>query len=145
VAREVKVSGRTVYLPDREEWEETPTLWRCPSCGVETTCRERAEKLGHSRPPHKIGLCVTKMEPVKPEETPTKPTPRAGPYALTVEVSGFVEHELYEGPPGLGYGVSDVVSGQIQCSSCGAPRDNAPGLDHWVVAPGGWRRCGEWR
>lgn len=25
MAREVKVSGRTVYLPDREEWEETPT------------------------------------------------------------------------------------------------------------------------
>jgi hypothetical protein len=99
VAREVKISGRTVYLTDRDEWEETPT----------------------------------------------EPAPRAGPYALTVEVSGFVDHELYEGPPGLGYGVSDVVSGQIQCSSCGAPRDNAPGLDHWVVAPGGWRRCGEWR
>lgn len=25
MAREVKLSGRTVYLPDREEWEETPT------------------------------------------------------------------------------------------------------------------------
>lgn len=25
MAREVKVSGRIVYLPDREEWEETPT------------------------------------------------------------------------------------------------------------------------
>lgn len=79
MAREVKSSGRTIYLPDREEWEEVPTLWRCPSCGVETTCREIAEKLGHSRPPHKIGLCVTKMEPVKPEE------PRAGPYALGFE------------------------------------------------------------
>ena len=47
MAREVRVSGRTVYLPDRDEWEETPT----------------------------------------------EPAPRAGPYALGFEVSGFVTHE----------------------------------------------------
>ena len=50
MAREVKISGRTVYLTDRDEWEETPT----------------------------------------------EPAPRAGPYALGFEVSGFVEHERYE-------------------------------------------------
>lgn len=122
MAREVKTSGRTVYLPDREEWEEVPTLWRCPSCGVETTCRERAEKLGHSRPPHKIGLCFTKMEPVKPEE------PRAGPYALTADVSGFVEHES-------------------QCSGCGETWKAGQLREryHYAPAPGGWRKCGEWR
>lgn len=82
VAREVKVSGRTVYLPDRDEWEETPT----------------------------------------------EPAPRAGPYALAVEVSGFVTHE-------------------IRCSGCGmiaASRDMG-GPYHYVPAPGGWRKCGEWR
>ena len=83
MAREVKSSGRTIYLPDRDEWEETPT----------------------------------------------EPAPRMGPYALTVE----------------SFGVSDVVSGQIKCSCCGAPRDKAPGPDHWVPALGGWRKCGEWR
>lgn len=129
MAREVRLSGRTVYLPDHEEWEEVPTLWRCPSCGVETTCRDRAEKLGHSRPPHKIGLCFTKMEPVKPEETPTEPVPRAGPYALGhLEVSGFVEHEP-------------------RCSGCGEPWKAGQLREryHFVAAPGGWRKCGEWR
>jgi hypothetical protein len=83
MAREVRVSGRTVYLPDREEWEETPT----------------------------------------------EPAPRAGPYALTVEVSGFVEHER-------------------RCSGCGeAPPSTLeyPSQHHFVPAPGGWRKCGEWR
>jgi hypothetical protein len=127
MAREVKVSGRTVYLPDRDEWEPVPTLWRCPSCGVETKSQERAEKLGHRRPPHKIGMCFTKMEMVKPEE------PRAGPYALvSFDVSGFVEHE-------------------IRCSGCGKiatgpdATPTSPGRYHYVPAPGGWRRCGEWR
>jgi len=167
VAREVKTSGRTVYLPDREEWEETPTLWRCPSCGVKTTSRERAEKLGHSRPSHKIGLCFTKMEPVKPEaeicwaqtseailpplmkkpgpptETlapdrvwfeawgpkPTEPAPSAGPWPIgPFEVSGFVEHEP-------------------RCSGCGEPWKAGQLREryHYVPAPGGWRKCGEWR
>ncbi len=83
MAREVKVSGRTVYLPDREEWEETPT----------------------------------------------EPAPRAGPYALGFEVSGFVTHEL-------------------RCSGCGEPASAisvAIGQYHYVSEPGGWRRCGEWR
>lgn len=80
MAREVKTSGRTVYLPDREEWEETPT----------------------------------------------EPAPRAGPYALTVEVSGFVEHEL-------------------RCSECGEAATWNHGQFHYVPAPGGWRKCGEWR
>lgn len=81
MAREVRVSGRTVYLPDREEWEETPT----------------------------------------------EPAPRAGPYALTVEVSGFVEHEL-------------------RCSGCGEVATSwNHGQFHYVPAPGGWRKCGEWR
>lgn len=82
MAREVKVSGRTVYLPDREDWEETPT----------------------------------------------EPAPRAGPYALTVEVSGFVEHE----PRCSGCGEA-LKEGQIRWRS------------HYVPAPGGWRKCGEWR
>ncbi len=86
MAREVKTSGRTIYLPDREEREETPT----------------------------------------------DPAPRAGPYALTVEVSGFVEHEL-------------------RCSGCGEPQKEVPvaqqinGRHHFVAEPGGWRKCGEWR
>ncbi len=86
MAREVKTSGRTVYLPDRDEWEETPT----------------------------------------------EPAPRAGPYALGFEVSGFVEHEL-------------------RCSGCGKiaagpdATPTSPGRFHYVPAPGGWRRCGEWR
>lgn len=42
MAREVKLSGRTVYLPDREEWEEVqadePNTWlegplKCSGCG----------------------------------------------------------------------------------------------------------------
>lgn len=83
MAREVKTSGRTVYLPDREEWEETPT----------------------------------------------EPAPRAGPYALGhLEVSGFVTHEF-------------------RCSGCGETWK--PGQMHeryhWAPAPGGWRKCGEWR
>lgn len=80
MAREVKSSGRTIYLPDRDEWEETPT----------------------------------------------EPAPRMGPYALTVEVSGIVKHEL-------------------RCSTCGALRGMALGSSHWLVWPGGWRKCGEWR
>lgn len=80
MAREVKTSGRTIYLPDRDEWEETPT----------------------------------------------EPAPRAGPYALTVELSGVVK--LY-----------------LQCSGCGERNETPPGQYHYIAAPGGWRKCGEWR
>lgn len=99
MAREVKTSGRTVYLPDRDEWEETPTEPRLPPGALEAMIRAKAAE---------------------------------AEYALAVEVSGFVTHE-------------------IRCSGCGkiatgpdaAP--TSPGQYHYIPAPGGWRKCGEWR
>lgn len=81
MAREVKVSGRTVYLPDREEWE----LSDKPA-----TAEEMAERL--------------------------------------FEVSGFVTHEP-------------------RCSGCGETWKAGQLLEryHYAPAPGGWRKCGEWR
>lgn len=172
MAREVKTSGRTVYLPDREEWEEVPTLWRCPSCGVETTCRERAEKLGHSRPPHKIGLCFTKMEPVKPEDPeicwaqtseailpplmkkPWPPTETLAPDRVWFEAWGPkpTAPTPRAGPYALavekyGFEVSGFVY-ELRCSECGeAPPSTLEyhSQHHFVPVPGGWRKCGDWR
>lgn len=85
MAREVRLSGRTVYLPDREEWE----------------------------------LCDS---PATPERV-AEDIDRAWP--------GLVKHEL-------------------RCSGCGIQADGPPTMGtstmaHWVMAPGGWRKCGEWR
>jgi len=142
MAREVKVSGRTVYLPDREEWElcDSPAT---PERVVEDIDRawpglvsSSPRRCGHCIHPAHVGMCTGRNGGTAHPcpcfhssgglESPPEPAPRAGPYALAVEVSGFVEHELL-------------------CSGCGEAATWNHGQFHFVPAPGGWRKCGEWR
>lgn len=118
MAREVKVSGRTVYLTDRDEWEETPT----------------------------------------------EPAPRAGPYALSDEVKATMlkglrreaeaeRQRIAEEGRMFGFEVSGFVEHETRCSGCGkiatgpekVPIQLGRHVSHYVPAPGGWRKCGEWR
>jgi hypothetical protein len=80
MAREVSQGGRTLYLPEKEEWVELAA------------------------------------------------EPRSGPYAIAVEFSGYVTHEL-------------------RCSVCGETWKAGQLREryHYAPAPGGWRKCGEWR
>ena len=92
MAREVKVGGRTVYLPDREEWE---------------VCRDEWE------------VCDS---PATPER---------------------VAEDIDRAWPGL-------VRSDLRCSGCGTQADGqrtmgTSTIAHWVMVPGGWRKCGEWR